>query len=142
MLKRGKAFLLALVLLASFLTSGSPAQAATTSLKEGTDAAAILFDPLSISQVEITHTAGYPNLTFDYLNSDTFRHANVKITVPGKPSVTLNNVGIRLKGQASRGDAKFPMKLKFDEFVSGQNFLGLNHFFWNLIFDKKCLFYP
>ena len=125
MLKRGKAFLLALVLLASFLTSGSTAQAATTSLKEGTDAAAVLFDPLSISQIEITHTAGYPNLTFDYLNSDTFRHANVKITVPGKPSVTLNNVGIRLKGQASRGDAKFPMKLKFDEFVSGQNFLGL-----------------
>ena len=125
MVKRGKAFLLALVLLASFLTSGSPAQAATTSLKEGTDAAAVLFDPLSISQVAITHTTGYPNLTFDYLNSETFRHANVKITLPGKPAVTLNNVGIRLKGQASRGDAKFPMKLKFDEFVAGQNYLGL-----------------
>lgn len=123
--KRGKAFLLALVLLASFLTSGASAQAATTSLKEGTDAAAVLFDPLSISQVEITHTAGYPTLTFDYLNTETFRHANVKITLPGKSSVTINNVGIRLKGQASRYDAKFPMKIKFDEFVAGQNFLGL-----------------
>jgi hypothetical protein len=49
----------------------------------------------------------------------------VKITLPGKAAVTLNNVGIRLKGQASRGDAKFPMKLKFDEFVAGQNYLGL-----------------
>ena len=124
MFQRGKAFFLALALLASLLTT-SPAQAATTSLKEGTDPAAVLFDPLSISQIEITRTSGYPALTFDYLNSETFRHANIKITLPGKAAVTLNNVGIRLKGQASRYDAKYPMKLKFDEFVSGQNYLGL-----------------
>jgi spore coat protein CotH len=125
MIKRGKAFFLALLLIAGLFTATSPAQAVTTSLKEGTDAAAALFDPLAISQVEITRTAGYPALTFDYLNSNDFRHANVKITLPGKAAVTLNNVGIRLKGQASRGDAKFPMKLKFDEFVAGQNYLGL-----------------
>ena len=125
MIKRGKAFFLALLLIAGLFTATTPAQAVTTSLKEGTDAAAALFDPLAISQVEITRTAGYPALTFDYLNSNDFRHANVKITLPGKAAVTLNNVGIRLKGQASRYDAKFPMKLKFDEFVAGQNYLGL-----------------
>jgi hypothetical protein len=125
MFKRGKAIFLALLLVSGLFGATSPAQAVTTSLKEGTDLAAPLFDPLAISKVEITRMAGYPALTFDYLNSNDFRHANVKITLSGKAAVTLNNVGIRLKGQASRGDAKFPMKLKFDEFVPNQNFLGL-----------------
>ena len=124
MLKRGKAFLLALTLLLG-LAVATPAEAATTSLREGTDKAAVLFDPLAISQVELTHTYGYPNLTFDYLNSNDFRHADIKITLPGKAAVNLINVGVRLKGQASRGDAKFPMKIKFDAFVPKQLFLGL-----------------
>ena len=124
MLKRGKAFLLALTLLLG-LAVATPAEAATVSLKEGTDQAAVLYDPLAISQVELTHTYGYPSLTFDYLNSNDFRHADIKITLPGKTAVTLINVGVRLKGQASRGDAKFPMKIKFDAFVPKQLFLGL-----------------
>ena len=124
MLKRYKAFLLALTLLLG-LAVATPAEAAVTSLKEGTDAAAVLFDPLAISQVELTHTTGYPALTYDLLNTDTFQHANIKITLPGKAAVTLTNVGVRLKGQASRGDAKFPMKIKFDAFVPKQYFLGL-----------------
>ncbi|MCX6485247.1 MAG: CotH kinase family protein [Rhodoluna sp.] len=124
MLKRYKAFLLALTLLLGFAVA-TPAEAAVTSLKEGTDAAAVLFDPLAISQVELTHTTGYPTLTYDLLNTDTFQHANIKITLPGKAAVTLTNVGVRLKGQASRGDAKFPMKVKFDAFVPKQYFLGL-----------------
>ena len=124
MLKRYKAFLLALTLLLG-LAVATPASAAVTSLKEGTDAAAILYDPLSISKVELTHSAGFPNLTYDYLNSNDFRHADIKITIPGKLPVILTNVGVRLKGQASRGDSKFPMKIKFDAFVPKQLFLGL-----------------
>ena len=124
MLKRFQAFLLALTLLLGVAVA-SPAEATTTSLKEGTDPAAVLFDPLSISQVELTHTTGYPTLTYDLLNTDTFQHADIKITLPGKSAVTLTNVGVRLKGQASRGDAKFPMKIKFDAFVPKQYFLGL-----------------
>ena len=124
MLKRSKAFLLALTLLLG-LAVASPSEAAVTSLKEGTDAAAVLYDPLSISQVELTHTAGYPTLTYDLLNTETFQHADITITLPGKSPVTLTNVGVRLKGQASRGDSKFPMKIKFDAFVPKQLFLGL-----------------
>lgn len=124
MLKRSNAFLLALSLLFGVAVA-TPAEAVVTSLKEGTDQAAVLYDPLAISQVELTHTAGYPTLTYDLLNTNEFQHADIKITLPGKAPVTLTNVGVRLKGQASRGDSKFPMKIKFDAFVPKQLFLGL-----------------
>lgn len=125
MLKRLPAFLLTLALAIGALVASEPAQAATASAKEGSDLAAPLFDPLAISQVSLVHRQGYPNLTQGYLDSEEFRHANITITLPGKPAVTVNDVGVRLKGQASRYDDKFPMKIKFDAFVPGQKFLGL-----------------
>jgi len=125
MWKRAKAFLLAASLILGF-AAATPADAAVaTSLKEGTDAASVFYDPLAISQVELTHTAGYPTLNYDLLNTNTYQHADIKITLAGKPAVTLTNVGVRLKGQASRGDSKYPMKVKFDAFVPKQLFLGL-----------------
>ena len=124
MFTRAKAALVALVLTVTTLVGVAPAEAAV-SFREGTDAASVVFDPTSISKVELVHSAGSPWLTFDYLNSDTYRPANIKITLAGKKAVTINNVGLRLKGQASRYDPKFPMKVKFDAFVKGQNFLGL-----------------
>jgi CotH kinase protein len=125
MFKRlGTAFLAVLIVLTG-LSVSQPAQSATTTLREGTDKASVLYDPLNFSKVEITKVSGGPDLTYDYLNSDTYRPANIKITVPGKAAVTIKNIGLRLKGQASRGDSKFPMKIKFDAFVKGQKFLGL-----------------
>ena len=125
MLTRLGTAILAVLIVLTGLTLSQPAQSATVSLKEGTDKAAVLFDPLNFSKVEITKMTGGPDLTYDYLNSDTYRPANIKITVPGKAAITVKNVGLRLKGQASRGDSKFPMKIKFDAFVKGQKFLGL-----------------
>lgn len=125
MLKRLGTAILAVLIVLTGLTLSQPAHSATVSLKEGTDKAAVLFDPLNFSKVEITKMTGGPDLTYDYLNSDTYRPANIKITVPGKAAITVKNVGLRLKGQASRGDSKFPMKIKFDAFVKGQKFLGL-----------------
>lgn len=125
MIKRlGTAFLAVLIVLTS-LSISQPAASATASLKEGTDKAAVLFDPLNFSKVELTKVTGGQDLTYEYLNSDTYRPANIKITLPGKAAITLKNVGLRLKGQASRGDSKFPLKIKFDAFVKGQKFLGL-----------------
>ena len=124
MLTRAKAALLALVVALTTLVGVTPADAAV-SYREGTDPASVVFDPTSISKVELVHPAGSPWLTFDYLNTETYRPANIKITLAGKKAVTINNVGLRLKGQASRYDPKFPMKVKFDAFVKGQNFLGL-----------------
>ena len=125
MAKRAKAFLLALALTLGLFTGITPASSATLSLKEGTDLAAVLFDPLSVSKIELSRVTGGPALTFEYLNVPTYQHADVKITLAGKASVTIKNVGVRLKGQASRYDLKFPMKIKFDAFVKGQKFLGL-----------------
>ena len=124
MFTRAKAALVALVLVATALVGVTPASAAVSYI-EGTDPARVVFDPTAISKIELNHPAGSPWLTFDYLNSETYRPANIKITLAGKKAVTINNVGLRLKGQASRYDPKFPMKVKFDAFVKGQNFLGL-----------------
>ena len=125
MFQRAKALTLAIALTLGLLTGISPASAASPSLKEGTDTAAVLFDPLAISQVELTRVTGGPALTFEYLNVANYQRADIKITLAGKSAVTLRNIGVRLKGQASRGDLKFPMKIKFDAFVPGQKFLGL-----------------
>ena len=120
-----KAFLAILALFASLLTGSNAAQATTASFKEGTDLAAKFFDPLAVSSISISHYPGTPTLNILYLDSQTYRQANITITLPGAKPVTLTNVGIRLKGQASRYDRKYPMKVKFDAFVKGQKFLGL-----------------
>ncbi len=125
MLKRAKALLLAFALTLGLFTGITPADAATPTLKEGTDAAAVLFDPLAVSKIELSRVAGGPALTFEYLNVADYQRADIKITLAGKKAVTLKNIGVRLKGQASRYDVKFPMKIKFDAFVPGQKFLGL-----------------
>jgi hypothetical protein len=53
----------------------------------------------------------------------------VKITTADGVITTLTNIGVRLKGQATRrlinSYDKAPMKLKFDAFVPNQKFLGL-----------------
>lgn len=125
MFKRLATAFFAVLFVLTSLSISQPATAVATSLREGTDKASVLFDPLRFSKVELTKVSGGQDLTWDYLNSETYRPANIKITLPGQPAVTLKNVGLRLKGQASRGDAKFPMKIKFDAFVKGQKFLGL-----------------
>lgn len=125
MVKRAKALLLAFALTLGLVTGITPATAANPSLKEGSDLASVLFDPLAISKIELSRVAGGPALTFEYLNVPNYQHADIKITLPGKKPVTIKDVGVRLKGQASRYDTKFPMKVKFDAFVKGQKFLGL-----------------
>jgi hypothetical protein len=74
-----------------------------------------------------------PQATIDALNADTnastYRTADVKITTADGVITTLTNIGVRLKGQATRRPInnydKAPMKLKFDAFVPNQKFLGL-----------------
>ena len=101
----------------------------TTIYNEGTDTAAVFYNPVVVSNVDLT----MPQTTIDALNADmnssTYRTANVKITTADGVVTTLNNIGVRLKGQATRRPInnydKAPMKLKFDAFVPGQKFLGL-----------------
>jgi hypothetical protein len=101
----------------------------TTMYNEGTDSAAVFYNPVVVSNVDLT----MPQATIDALNADTnastYRTADVKITTADGVITTLNNIGVRLKGQATRRPInnydKAPMKLKFDAFVPNQKFLGL-----------------
>ena len=101
----------------------------TTIYNEGTDTAAVFYNPVVVSNVDLT----MPQATIDALNADTnastYRTADVKITTADGAITTLTNIGVRLKGQATRRPInnydKAPMKLKFDAFVPGQKFLGL-----------------
>lgn len=131
---RGKLLLSSLLVLAISLGSSQSASAAapvsgisTTVYNEGTDKAAVFYNPVVVSNVNLT----MPQRTVDALNNDpyttVYQSANVTITTADGQVTTLNNIGVRLKGQATRTNlyGKAPMKLKFDAFVPGQKFLGL-----------------
>lgn len=131
-----KPLLSTLLILALGLSSTQSATAAqpvsgisTTMYNEGTDTASVFYNPVVVSNVDLT----MPQATIDALNADpnasTYRTADVKITTADGVITTLNNIGVRLKGQATRrlinNYDKAPMKLKFDAFVPGQKFMGL-----------------
>jgi hypothetical protein len=99
----------------------------TTIYNEGTDQAAAFYNPVVVSNINLT----LPQQSVDTLNNDPFtkvyQTANIRITTADGVITTLNNIGVRLKGQASRKNLyeKAPLKLKFDAFVKGQKFMGL-----------------
>lgn len=106
-----------------------------TSMVEGTDAAAKLFNPLSPIRIDMTIPTGTWNFIQNDIYSTSYKQAFLTITMDGK---TIRNpfnaanpteweVGIRLKGRASRRDltAKAPFKIKMDKFVDDQTLFGL-----------------
>lgn len=138
MLKRAKSLLLALTLVLGSLTFASPATASTTSLKEGSDQAAVLFDPLKPFTVSVMRQLGEPPLTHEYLDSPTYRRATVKITMSGtKKYKVLYNIGVRLKGSFTRRFEKMSLKIKFDAFKEGQTFMGLKRLTLNAMMQDE-----
>lgn len=122
-----------IILLTSFvgIESASAAQPVsgitTTAYNEGTDKAAEFYNPLAVSNVTLT----LPQSSVDTLNwnvmTPVYQHASVKITTADGVVTSFADIGVRLKGQATRVNlnGKAPLKLKFDAFVVGQKFMGL-----------------
>ena len=138
MLKRAKSLLLALTLVLGSLTFALPASASTSSLREGTDEAAVLFDPLKPFTVSVMRELGEPPLTHKYLDSPTYRRATVKITMSGtKKYTTIYNVGVRLKGSYTRRFEKMSLKIKFDAFQKNQSFMGLDRLTLNAMMQDE-----
>ena len=136
---RGKSLLLIAALILGLFTLPAPAMASNT-LREGTDKAAVFFDPLKISRIQITRALGEPALTHDYLDSPTYRRANLKITLGGSNRhTTLMNVGVRLKGSFTREFEKFSLKIKLDQFAPGQKFLGLTRLTLNAMMQDPSM---
>lgn len=117
--------------------AAAPAEAkVNTSLVEGRDKAAKLFNPLDPVRIDMT----IPTDTWNFIQNDiyttSYKRAFLTLTKDGKvisnPFNVANpsqwEVGIRLKGRASRRDltAKAPFKIKLDKFVEGQNLWGLS----------------
>ena len=125
--------LVALVLLGTFssVQSASANQPVsgitTTEYNEGTDKAAEFYNPLVVSNVNLT----LPQASIDALNSNpgttVYQHAAVTLTTADGKATTFADIGVRIKGQATRTNlnGKAPLKLKFDAFVAGQKFMGL-----------------
>jgi hypothetical protein len=135
--QRFKALLLAATLILGLLVGVAPASA-TTSLKEGDDPAAVLFDPLKPISVEVMSALGGPPLTRKYLDSDTYRRATIKITLSGTNRyVIIRDVGVRQKGSHTRRFQKMSLKIKFDVFVQKQEFLGLKRLTLNAMVQDR-----
>ena len=111
----------------SALASQPVSGISSTVYNEGTDKAAVFYNPVVVSNVDLT----LPQASVDTLNNDpyttVYQTADVAITTADGVVTTLTNIGVRLKGQATRTNlyGKAPLKLKFDAFVPGQKFLGL-----------------
>jgi len=99
----------------------------TTEFNEGTDKAAAFFNPLAVSAVNLT----LPQASVDALNNNpgtsVYQHASVTITTADNQVTSFQDIGVRIKGQATRTNlnGKAPLKLKLDAFVPGQKFMGL-----------------
>ena len=99
----------------------------STAFNEGADQAAVFYNPLAVSNVNLT----LPQASVDELNNNpgttVYQHASVTLTTADGKITTLADIGVRLKGQATRTNlyGKAPLKLKFDAFVPGQKFMGL-----------------
>ncbi len=131
--KKKSSLLMAIILLSltgSFLNSS--ASTAATSYVEGTDPAAVMFNPLQVSNFSLQMTdedyesLRYPNVSWD--NEGEWRETRMSLTMGGKrygPYV----VGVHLKGawgswRDISGKAAF--KIKMDAFVKGQTLLGVS----------------
>ena len=99
----------------------------STEYNEGADKAAPFYNPLAVSNIKLT----LPDASFNELNNNPgtsiYQHAAVTITTADGVVTNFADIGVRLKGQATRTNlyGKAPLKLKFDQFVPGQKFMGL-----------------
>lgn len=138
MAKRIGLLIVAVVILLGNFGTAAFANTQTSVLQEGSDQAAVLFDPLKPFTVSVIHQIGEPALTHKYLNSPTYRHATVKITMSGSKKYTvLYNVGVRLKGTYTRKFEKMSLKIRFDAFVKGQTFMGLKRLTLNAMMQDE-----
>jgi CotH kinase protein len=120
---------MAMTLLSSTAAYASPSVSgiSTTEFNEGSDKAAVFYNPLAVSAIDLTFPAAtYQELTVNPYTT-VYQHASIKITTADGVQTTFADVGIRLKGQATRTNlsGKAPFKIKFDSFVPGQKFMGL-----------------
>jgi len=131
---RSRSALVAIAVTASLLLTSQSASAAlpvsgisSTAYNEGTDKAAAFYNPLAVSAVNLT----MPQATVNELNNNpgttVYQPASASITTADGVTTTISNIGVRLKGQATRTNlyGKAAMKLKFDAFVDNQKFMGL-----------------
>lgn len=120
-----KRFLLALSLVGVMAGGlGAPSQAAVTYV-EGTDPAAVLFDPLKVSLIDFQLSEE----SISSLRNDPRTYVEAQLTL------TYNNltigplrVAVKLKGQWGSFrtiDEKAAFKVKVNEYVKGQTILGL-----------------
>ena len=133
-LKKLRVTALAILAIGATLVNSQSASAAqpvsgisSTAYNEGADSAAVFYNPLAVSNVNLT----LPQASVNELNNNpgttVYQHASVTITTADSKVTTFADIGVRLKGQATRTNlyGKAAMKLKFDAFVPGQKFLGL-----------------
>jgi len=92
----------------------------------GVDPSEALYDPAVVLDVRIT----LPESSIAALEADPSTYAPGDVEIAGE---TLTNIGVRLKGEWNfRGlDQKASFKLKFNEFVAGQELRGLRRMTFN-----------
>lgn len=92
------------------------------------DILAVVFDPSGIGRVEFTISAAERAILDANPEAENYVHGDFVYTSPdGAASWSFEDVGLRYKGNTSLDASlgKLPWKVKFNQWVKGQNFAGL-----------------
>ncbi len=97
-------------------------------------------DQVITIELNFSQTSFFDSLTFNY-DSGTYMKADLTLT-DGTGTYTINEVGVRLKGNSTYNHPgnKKAFKIDFNEYVSGQNYDGLKKLnFSNGFKDPSCI---
>jgi hypothetical protein len=84
-----------------------------------------IFDETYIHEIQITTSSSLDelfDLFFDEIFSGSYTYTIADVVIDGN---NLDSIGVRVKGGISAFDSKRPLKLDFNEFVSGRKYDGL-----------------
>jgi spore coat protein CotH len=100
------------------------------------DQSALVFNENELNDFHLTMSAADWESIIQDTMGDTYRHAGFRWK-----GVTLNDVGVRPVGSATRfpGNVKMSLKLDFNVFVPGQKFLGLKSLKLDGLYERTML---
>ncbi len=115
--------------------AGTPDGGATPTPSPAAGASDEIFDPGRVPRFDIEiEQAAIDELLAAELAEDHNHYVRARFRYGGE---TLNDVGLRIKGETTRQpfDQKPPFKIKFDEFVANQGFRGLKRLTLNNLME-------
>lgn len=93
-----------------------------------------IYRPHEVAEIRVTMDQQELLAIIDNPNSNVYRNCTIRF-INSVVDTTVENVGIRARGNVARDNTKFPWKLSFNKFVQGREFFGVKKF--NIMADAN-----